>query len=120
MLTESRGNLNTISTGITTALVLSIVVSVFIPLVAALLTRSKWSKEVTGYLSLLLSAISGFCVEWAQASDISHFNWKVAALNAIVAYVVAVSAHVGAWTKTSVEASLHAFPGQPAQPPAAA
>lgn len=110
--------MNSISTGITTALVLSIVVSVFIPLVAALFTRGKWSREITGYISLGLSALSGFCVEWSQASDISHFNWKAAALNAIVAYTVAVAAHLGAWNKTTVETSLHAFPGQPAQPAA--
>lgn len=102
------------------AFVLSIVVSVVIPLVAALLTRQKWSVEVTGIISLALSAIAGFCVEWSQATDLSHFDWKAAALNALGSYVVAVAAHYGAWKGGSIEGSLHAFPSVKAAPAPAA
>lgn len=102
------------------AFVLSLVVSVIIPLVSALFTRAKWSSEVTGIISLFLSAIAGLAVEWSQATDLSHFNLKAAALNAVVSYVVAVAAHYGAWKSGSIEASLHAFPSQPAALPTAA
>lgn len=98
-----------------TAFVLSIVVSLVIPLASSLLTRAHWSVQATGMITMLLSAISGFFVEWSQAVNIDHFNWKNAAVAALVSYAFAVAAHYGAW-KGSAEALLHAFPGRSATP----
>lgn len=97
-----------------TAFVLGLIVSWFIPLVSALLTRANWSPQATGILTALLAAVNGFCVEWSNSPSFNHYNWQQAAVVAIGSFVTAVAAHIGVWKSGAAERSLLAFPGRPA------
>jgi hypothetical protein len=91
-----------------TATIVSLVVSVLIPLCSATLTRAHWPVELLGVLTMALAVVNGFFTEWADAG--SHFDWQVALSRAVVSFVLAVAAHYGVWKGTATTSKLIAFP----------
>lgn len=103
---------------LTTATVLAFLVSVFVPLVSALLSRPKWSEKVEGYITLVLAAVTGFLTEWADSSDATHYDWKKALLISFVSLTLAVLGRLGFWKGTDLTQALSNFPSvNPAPPP---
>lgn len=104
-----------------TATVVSLIVSIVIPLVSALLYRAHWSITIIGVLTLALSFANGFFTQWADSGP--GFNWQHAVLLTVADFILAVAAHKGVWRATPLEANLIQFPKAtppPAQPAAAA
>lgn len=99
-----------------TATIISLIVSVVIPLVSALLYRAHWSITIIGVLTLALSFANGFLTQWADAGN--TFAWQAALATTAVDFVMAVVAHKGVWKATPLEANLIAFPRPPASTPA--
>lgn len=95
-----------------TATIISLIVSVVIPLVSALLYRAHWSITIIGVLTLALSFANGFLTQWADAGN--TFAWQAALATTAVDFVMAVVAHKGVWKATPLEANLIAFPRPPA------
>jgi hypothetical protein len=98
-----------------TALILALVVSIVIPLVAALLTRAKIPANVTGVITMFLAAVNGFATEWAQSSNATHYDWKSAAGISLFSFIVAVASHYGVWKSTTLEAQLLAVGSKTAE-----
>lgn len=90
-----------------TATIVSLIVSVIIPLVSSLLARSHWPGEVLGILTLVLAAANGFFTEWADAG--SGFDWKHGLLPTVGSFVVAVLGRFGLWKDTGTDAKILAF-----------
>jgi hypothetical protein len=84
-----------------TATILSLITSIAIPGVSALLAKHA---AMAGVLSPILATASGFLSEWAAAPG--HYDWKAGALTAVISYGVAVAAHYGLWKGTTYESSL--------------
>ena len=94
-----------------TALILSLLLSIVIPGVASLLNVGRLSPAVSGPITLLLAALNGFLTEWAAAPN--HFAWQPAALTALASYVIAALARHQLWAGTRTDAHLLAI-GKPA------
>lgn len=98
-----------------TAFILSLVLSVFIPLVSSLLGRAHWPGEVLGILTALISGANGFFTEWAESSRLHHYDWRTALGLALGSFVVASLGRVILWAGTRTDAKILAFPS--ASPP---
>ena len=93
-----------------TAVILALILSVFIPLVSSLLSRTHWPSEVTGILTLTIATANGFFTEWAQSSDSGHYDWKTALGIAIYSFVIAVVGRLALWKGTQTDATILQFP----------
>lgn len=89
-----------------TAFVLSLVTGLVIPLVSSLLSKTHWSGGVTGVITLALSAVSGFCTEWAKAPDLDHYDWKHAVVISAGALLMAYLGRNVAWRGSQVDSKL--------------
>jgi hypothetical protein len=73
---------------LSTATILALILSVVIPHLTSLVSNTKiipvWAG---GYVTLVLSAATGFCSEWAQSPD--HYDWRQGLATAVGAFVVA-------------------------------
>lgn len=80
---------------------LSLVIQVVLPLLVGLLTKASWSAGLKALLLLALTAVNEFVTMWYKAAEgMQAFDWRVALLNVIVGFVVAVAAHFGLWRPT--------------------
>jgi len=121
---------------IDTALVLALTLSVFIPGLSALVAREHWKGWVVGLITLAISTVNGFVLDWWNATDIHHYDWKSALAVAGVSYVLAVLGRVGIFKDPDLDKFLlslprlpfgisittkgaHAAPAAPPAPPAA-
>ena len=89
-----------------TALILSITLSVFIPLLSAAIRWRKLPADLVGVLTLVISAINGFVTEWAESSDVNHYDWRTALGIMLYSLIFAVAAHYGFWKNTSITNNL--------------
>ena len=84
--------------------ILAIAVAVVLPLLVGLVTKVTTHPGIQAVILLLLSAITGFltlALQAHQTNDVT-WNWKNAALNAVVTFVIAVASHFGLWKPTQV------------------
>lgn len=102
---------------LSTATVLAVAISYFMPLVSALVSLPHWSQTVEGYITLVLATANGFLTEWANTSDASHYDWKKALVLAGVSLAVAIAGRIGLWKKTPLSAALSTFPKPVSAPP---
>jgi len=93
-----------------TATILALIVSVVIPLIAALLSKARWPQEVTGIITAALATANGFFTEWANSTGANHYNWQAALGIAIGSFFLAIAAHYGVWKDTATTAKLLNFP----------
>lgn len=90
--------------GLDTATVLLLCISVVIPLLSSLLAKQHWPSELVGILTLLLSTLGGFLVEWQKAG--SSFHFRTALGLALTSFIVAVFGRLGLWKGTQTDAKL--------------
>lgn len=89
-----------------TAMVLSLVLSVFIPLLSSLLGRAHWPSEVLGIFTLAISTVNGFFTEWSESSNSHHYDWKTALGIALGSFVFASLGRIVLWVGTKTDAQL--------------
>lgn len=84
-------------TDVSTATLVSVLVSVVLPLLVGLVTKASWSGSLKAMLLAALSAITGVATTFLAATPEHPFVWQVAVLNAVIAWVIAVATHFGLW-----------------------
>ena len=80
-------------------------VSVILPMVVALVTKSDAPSSVKAYVLLGLSALNGFGVELYNSLGFEGFDWKVAAVSALVSFVISVGTHSGLLKPSNITGS---------------
>jgi hypothetical protein len=103
-----------------TALILSLFVSLFIPLLSSLLAKSHWDGAVIGMLTLVLTTANGFLTEWSLSNDAGHYDWKTALGITLYSFLFAVFGRLALWKNTRLDAKLLAVGSGtgPVNPPA--
>lgn len=80
---------------------LSLILTILLPIIVALVTKRSQPAAVKSLLLLLLAALSTFIQAWVGAlSAGTPFVWTVVAYNVIVNFVIAVAVHFGLWKPT--------------------
>lgn len=82
--------------------VLSLLVAMVFPVLNGLITR--WHASVLRtYLQLLFAAVVGFVGEWlAHLNAGDEYDWRKAALVAVMALVTAIATQAGVWAPLGV------------------
>lgn len=76
--------------------VLSLLITIALPIIAALFMRASWSPTRKGLVLLALSAVKAFLEAWlGAATSHEHFVILNAAYSTIVQFIVAVGMYVG-------------------------
>jgi len=84
--------------------VLSLLVQIVLPLLAALLMKSSWSTATKGIILLAASSLKAFLEAWIAANDANTaFDLRGAVINALVVWGIAVGIHFGFLKNTSVQ-----------------
>lgn len=86
--------------------ILSLALTVILPLLAALLMRSSWSAFNKGLILLLFATVKAFLEAWIGAVNSGeHFDlWRVLYAD-VINFGIAVAAYVGLLRGTSVQQS---------------
>ena len=89
--------------------VLSLIVTVLLPVLAALFMRVNWSPFRKGVVLLAAAAVKTFLEAWMVAADTNTpFNFGDAAYTTVVQFGLAVVAYFGLMRDTSMQrAALH-------------
>lgn len=87
-------------TSVTAFQLVTFVVGVLLPILAAVVTRFDATPKVRSLVLLLLSFISGILNSWLVAP--SGFDWSQAIFNAITQFVIGVAVLYGLWKPTGV------------------
>ena len=88
----------------TLAGLLSLAITILLPILAALLMRASWTAFRKGLVLLAFSAIKAVLEAWLAATDAhTHFNWVTTLYSVLVQFVLAVVAYVGLLKQTSVQ-----------------
>lgn len=84
--------------------VLSLALTIVLPLLAALLMRSRWSALQKGLVLLALATVKAFLEAWIGAADSGgHFDlWRVLYAD-VINFGIAVGAYVGLLKGTAVQ-----------------
>lgn len=82
---------------------LGVVISVFLPIVVALITKVTTSGGLKAILLAFLTGLSGFLTEWGYSGD--DFNWKTALVTWGTGWAIAVATHYGLWKPTQITAA---------------
>lgn len=86
--------------------VLSLILTVLLPLAAALLMRQSWSTTAKGMVLLGLAAVKAFAEAWLVAVDASvAFNFAEVGYAVAVNWGIAVAAYFGLLKGTGVQRS---------------
>lgn len=80
-------------------------ISVILPMVVAFVTKSDAPSNVKAYVLLVLSAVNGFGVEVYNSGGFEGFDWRVAAVGALVSFVISAGTHAGLLKPTGVTGS---------------
>jgi predicted MFS family arabinose efflux permease len=85
---------------------LSLILTIILPLLAALLMKSRWSAFQKGVVLLLLATAKAFVEAWIGAVDSGeHFDlWRVLYAD-VINFGIAVGAYVGLLKGTAVQRS---------------
>jgi hypothetical protein len=91
---------------------LSLLVSVVLPIVAAWFMRSSWTAMQKGLVLLTLAAVKAFAEAWIGAiADDMVFNWATTLYSVVVQFILGVVAYVGLWKGTHTQQqALHGGP----------
>jgi drug/metabolite transporter superfamily protein YnfA len=85
---------------------LSLAVTVLLPIIAALFMRSSWSAFRKGLVLFALAAIKAYLEAWLGAVNHDEaFNFVTAAYSTVVQFVLAVVAYIGLLKGTAVQQS---------------
>jgi hypothetical protein len=87
--------------------IVTLVVSVVLPLVTALVTGQKTHAGVKAVIFIVLSALTGFGSTWLAALHTNKpFDLVGALVTAGVALFIGINAHFGIWKPTTLAAAL--------------
>lgn len=91
---------------------LSLLITVALPILAALFMRSSWSPFRKGLILLIAAAIKAYAEAWLGAVNHDEvFNFVGAAYSTLAQFVLAVVAYVGILKRTAVQqAALNGGP----------
>lgn len=83
---------------------LSLLVTIVLPIIAALFMRSSWSVFRKGLVLLLLAAVKAYAEAWLGAvnSEVA-FNFVGAAYSTLIMFVLAVVSYVGLIKNTAAQ-----------------
>ena len=87
-------------TDFTVEQLVTLFVSVLAPLLVGLVTKASTSSRVKALLLALISAIVGVAQGFLAAPPGVTWDWRVAVVNAVVSFIISVSAHFGLWKPT--------------------
>lgn len=83
---------------------LSLLVQIVLPLLAALLMKASWSTSTKAVILLLASALKSFLEAWAVAvAADTAFDLRGALINTLVVWGIAVAIHFGALKGSSIQ-----------------
>lgn len=83
---------------------LSLLVTVILPIIAALFMKSSWSAFRKGLILLVAAAIKAYAEAWLGAVNHDEvFNFVGAAYSTLVQFVLAVVAYIGLLKSTAVQ-----------------
>lgn len=83
---------------------LSVVLTVVLPVLAGLFMRANWSGSVRGLVLLAAAALKGFLEAWLVSADTNTaFNFGAAAYTVGVQFLMAVAIYFGYWRGTGVQ-----------------
>lgn len=93
-----------------TSIIISLIISVVLPLLSSLLSKAHWPAEVAGIITLALSTANGFFTEWAQSSSgPGTFDWRDALGLALSSFIIAALGRLVLWRNTEIDAKLLAI-----------
>ena len=82
---------------------LSLAVTVILPILVGLVTRKSTSSTVQAILLLLFAAVKTILVAWLDAENTSAaFEWVPVVYTTLVSFGIAVAVHFGLWRPTGV------------------
>ncbi len=83
---------------------LSLIVQIILPLLAALMMKASWSTSAKAVILLFASALKSFVEAWIAAIDAdTAFDLRGAAINTLVVWGIAVAIHFGALKGSSIQ-----------------
>ncbi len=86
--------------------VLSLVLTVILPILAAVLMKSSWSAFQKGLVLLAMAAVKAFLEAWIGAATSGEvFQWANTLYSVLVNFGIAVVAYVGLLKNTSIQQS---------------
>lgn len=86
--------------------VISLVLTVVLPIAAGLLMKQSWSAGQKGTVLLALASVKTL-LEAAVVANAAHqpFNWATSAWTVVINFIIAVTMYFGVWRKTSIQQS---------------
>lgn len=85
-----------------TTQILNVAIAVVIPILNGLLTKYN-AQKARVYLQLVLNALNGFVVEWANALTTStDFSVRDALVGTVLSLLVAIAVQAGVWAPLGV------------------
>lgn len=91
-------------TEISTEQMVTLLITVVAPLLVGLLTKASWSASLKAVMLAGISALIGIGQGFLAAPPDVTWDWKVAVVNAVIAWVIAVATYFGLWKPTGVTA----------------
>ena len=86
---------------------LSLILTVLLPLVAGLLMKASWGSGVKATILLFLSAVKAFVEAWLDSvNNHSPFNAWLVGYAIAVNFGIAVVSYFGLWRKTGVQQAV--------------
>jgi hypothetical protein len=83
--------------------VLTLAVSTLLPILVGLVTKASWGGGVRAVVLAALSAVAGVGSSALDAANAdAAWDWKMAVITAINAWLIAVASHFGLWKATGV------------------
>lgn len=80
---------------------LSLVLTLALPLLVGLLTKQSWSAGFKAVLLLAFSAVKAFVEAWLDAANSGvDFLWTAVAISIVTNFMIAVVVHFGLWKPT--------------------
>lgn len=84
----------------------SIIVMVIAPLAVALVTKQSWPNLTRNAVLLAISAVVAFLNTYLQLDDGQTWNWTVALINTVIAYIIGLASYLGLWKQTPLPETL--------------
>jgi uncharacterized membrane protein len=86
--------------------VLSLLLTVILPILAAVLMKSRWSALQKGLVLLAMAAVKAFLEAWIGKVESGEvFFWADTLYSVLINFGIAVVAYVGLWKGTSIQQS---------------
>lgn len=85
---------------------LSVIITVLLPIFVGLVTRSSTSSALKGVLLLGVAAVKVVVEAWLQAENTGvDFEFVPVVVSVLINFVIAVAVHYGLWKPTGVTAA---------------